>query len=203
MSFEKNGFVVLRNVLEKQTTNLLYTEFKMIEKCKYFLNEIDENNKRYFEDSLVPFCSSFGGLYCFESLMVLIQPDLEKALSKKLFPTTSFSRILYAGAYMPKHQDRITDCEYGASMCIREDEDNPYPLFIEDLSGKEHAIHLKAGDLVFYKGILNHWREEYKGKEQLQVSMHYVDADGPYKESKFAMRPMLGLPKNLEFNPID
>jgi hypothetical protein len=59
---------------------------------------------------------------------------------------------------------------------------------------KEEVI-LQPGDMVVYKGSeVEHWREPYTGKEQIQLFFHYVDANGPHAECKFDYRPMLGLP---------
>jgi hypothetical protein len=55
---------------------------------------------------------------------------------------------------------------------------------------------LDKGDIVVYKGMVSeHWREPYKGKQQIQIFMHYVDADGPHAEWSLDKRPMLGLVK--------
>ena len=48
--------------------------------------------------------------------------------------------------------------------------------------------------MVVYHGTeLEHWREKFDGNTQTQLFMHYVDADGEYKDRLFDGRPNLGL----------
>jgi hypothetical protein len=196
MSYKENGFIVKKNVLHEQTVNLLKLQFKMLEECTYIQHNIDYSNKDYFADPQVNKSFSWYSNNCFESLMLILQKDYENILNKKLFPCYSFARVMYEGAVMKKHKDRPS-CQYSVSICIDEDLDNPYPIFIEDYAGKTHSVHLKSGDALFYNGTeLNHWREEYQGKEQMQVFLHYVDAEGEFKDCKFDKRLCLGLDKN-------
>ena len=45
------------------------------------------------------------------------------------------------------------------------------------------SLEIDIGDMVMYHGNeLYHWRPQYKGKWQVQVFFHYVDANGPHKE---------------------
>ena len=41
-------------------------------------------------------------------------------------------------------------------------------------------------------GIMNHWREPFT---YLQSFLHYVNANGPYKDFLYDKRPYLGMPK--------
>lgn len=193
--YEKYGFFVKRNLLQKQTLDVLKIQFKINEECIHIQHNIDYSNKGYFQDTQVK--NSFGwyGNYCFESLLLILQKDYETILNKKLFPCYSYARTMYQGADMEKHKDRPS-CQYSVTICVDEDLDNPYPIFIEDYAGKTHSVHLKSGDALFYNGTeLNHWREEYQGKEQMQAFLHYVDSDGEYKNHKFDGRLSLGLAK--------
>jgi hypothetical protein len=61
------------------------------------------------------------------------------------------------------------------------------------------AVHLKKGDMVIYSGCeIEHWRESFEGKTQAQLFMHYVYADGQYKNFIYDERPMLGLPQEFK-----
>jgi len=57
-------------------------------------------------------------------------------------------------------------------------------------------IDLEPGDMLIYSGCeLEHWREEFKGKDCGQVFLHYNDAKKKTaKANKFDTRPFLGLP---------
>ena len=62
------------------------------------------------------------------------------------------------------------------------------------MEGKK--ILLNPGDIAIYKGCdVEHWREPYEGHQQIQLFLHYVDANGIYKDYKFDKRPMLGIKK--------
>lgn len=195
IQFKENGFVIIRCAVKEQTLDLLRTEFKMMEDCSYYERRIPKEDTKAFEDKDVPCSFPWYSAFCFESLMVILQSVVENATAKELFPCYSYARIMRAGASMVKHKDRPS-CEYSATICISEDEENPYPIYMEDYSGRVHKVFLKPGDMIVYNGTeLNHWRKEYKGKEQIQCFIHYVDANGPYKDHKFDKRPMLGFAK--------
>ena len=57
-------------------------------------------------------------------------------------------------------------------------------------------IDLKQGDMLVYSGCeLEHWREKFKGKECIQVFLHYNNRKTPgAKDNMFDKRPHLGLP---------
>lgn len=190
---KKNGFVVLKEVVGQQTLKLLQHNFKMIQDCDLYLKGLPTDSAKTMNDTQVKNSFYWYSAYCFESLMLVLQPEVERATGKSLFPCYTYARIMYEGALMEKHKDRPS-CQYSTTICIDEDPDYPYPIFIENYKGVVSEIHLSPGDMLVYNGTkLNHWRETYKGKQQMQAFLHYVDADGEYKDFKFDKRPMLGL----------
>ena len=48
--------------------------------------------------------------------------------------------------------------------------------------------------MIYYGRDLEHWRDKFKGKTQYQLFLHYVDANGKYKDRKFDGRNNIGLP---------
>ncbi len=55
------------------------------------------------------------------------------------------------------------------------------------------AVDLHPGDAVLFRGIeRTHWRDAYDGEAAVQLFLHYVDRDGPYREWKFDKRAHLG-----------
>jgi hypothetical protein len=191
--FNETGYVLVRGALGKQTTKLLETNFLMVKDIAYHTDN-SAPNKTHTGDGQVNNAFSWYGVLCFESLLVNMQPVVQDITNKELLPCYSYARIMYAGAEMLKHKDRPS-CEYSVTICISEDLNNPYPIFMEGHDGEATAIHLAPGDMLVYKGTeLNHWREAYKGAGQMQAFLHYVDAHGPYKHKKFDARPILGLP---------
>ena len=67
------------------------------------------------------------------------------------------------------------------------------------VDGKEFKTKVKTdlaiGDAVVFKGReLFHWREPYiEGAWQVQIFLHYVNADGPFKDLKYDGRERLQL----------
>jgi len=66
-----------------------------------------------------------------------------------------------------------------------------WPIYLEGLK-----VDLKQGDMLVYSGCeLEHWRKKFKGKECIQVFLHYnnIKTKGA-KDNMFDKRPHLGLP---------
>ena len=77
--------------------------------------------------------------------------------------------------------------------------EKPWPFWIKDYSGNDLQLSLDRGDCLVYHGTkLEHWREELTGGCQYQIFMHYVDADGEFKDRTFDDRPNLGLPADTK-----
>ena len=104
-------------------------------------------------------------------------------------------RIYYNGSTLKRHIDR-TSCEYSVSLCIENDV-KPWDIWFENKKGETVNIALEEGDLVIYKGAeLDHWRNKYEGKQQIQLLLHYVDKNGNYANEAFDGRKMLGIPNS-------
>ena len=78
-----------------------------------------------------------------------------------------------------------------------------WPIYLENLErtrqgyGKKGVkVDLKPGDMLVYSGCeLEHWREKFKGKECVQVFLHYNNRKTPgSRDNMFDKRPHLGLP---------
>ena len=53
--------------------------------------------------------------------------------------------------------------------------------------------------MLIYSGCdLEHWREEFKGKNCGQVFLHYNNIDNMKEDNKFDGRPYLGLPSSFK-----
>jgi len=131
----------------------------------------------------------------FEALALELQPLVEKTIGKRLYPTYSYGRIYRFNAELTPHLDRRSS-EYTLSCCIRKGFGD-WELAIEDCDTKEVSIvTLEQGDVMLYQGRKHkHWRVgPFKGLEQFQIFIQYVDADGDSKDLKWDTRPVLGLP---------
>ena len=123
---------------------------------------------------------------------------MEKATGLKLYPAYTYARIYKKGDELKRHKDRFS-CEISTTMNLGGDD---WPIYLEP-SGEEGKkgikVDLKPGDMLVYSGCeLEHWREKFKGKECVQVFLHYNNRKTPgAKDNMFDKRPHLGLPSGL------
>lgn len=123
-----------------------------------------------------------------ESLLVYIQPMIEKQVGKTLYPTYSYGRIYGHQSVLERHTDRPSG-EYGVTCCIEKKDD--WPIHFE-IDGKIQSYELNVGDICIYKGIdYPHWRDSYTGNRHIQVFLMYVDANGQYSSWKYDKREYL------------
>lgn len=103
---------------------------------------------------------------------------VESNTNLKLHSTYSFWRCYTYDSELKKHTDRPS-CEISVTVNIDSDK-TEWPIFIGG-----DSITLNPGDGVIYKGCdVEHWREVFKGDYQIQAFLHYVNANGPFKEFK-------------------
>jgi hypothetical protein len=187
--FEKLGYEVVRNVITEQTLELLKRQFELAETyAKHMFPE-----QKMFGDSLVrDDAFSTYGHHASESLLEMLLPKVQDISNKKILPTYSFYRNYYKNSVLKKHTDR-PECEISVTLCIASEGDD-WPIWLEDLNGKETSVDLNPGDMCVYKGMdCPHWREPYTGRKQIQTFLHYVDAKGKYSSRIFDGRDLLGL----------
>lgn len=100
---------------------------------------------------------------------------------KRLRPSYTYCRVYLKGAVLEPHKDRPS-CEYSVTLNLSQT--HPWPIYM----GKRGIIQ-KPGDAVIYKGCeIEHSRKEFTGDEYVQVFLHYVDADGPYKDHVYDLK---------------
>jgi len=139
-----------------------------------------------------------------ETLLLKLQPLMEKETGLKLTPTYSYARNYKKGDILHRHKDRFA-CEVSTTVCLGGD---PWDIYLEPdpkkgriVPGKGYVpgttkgikVTLKPGDMLIFSGsVLEHWREELKGEECSQVFLHYNIKNK--KSILFDGRPHLGLP---------
>lgn len=188
MSFSKNGYEVVRNVISKDLLHHLKTEFQMMRDLHFF--KTGETNNFAFGDRQSPNSFSVFSAQCFESLAINLNDRMSEITNLKLHPTYTYARIYYKGATLTPHKDRPS-CEYSTTLCI--DSTDIWDFHIKDRHGEDKVIKLNPGDMCVYSGCeLEHWREPYQGEIQMQCFLHYVNAKGPYADHKYDKRPMMG-----------
>lgn len=197
MTFSKNGYEVVRNVISKQLLKNLKIQFSMMRDINFYISK--ETDKYAFGDSQSPNSFSVYSAPFFESLSLQLNDSISSTVGLKLSPTYTYARIYYRGATLGPHVDRPS-CEYSTTICI--DSDCDWNFYIKDKNQTENAILLNPGDMCVYSGCdLMHWRHAYNGNEHMQCFLHYVDSNGKYKNFKYDKRPMMGINTEISRDP--
>ena len=214
MSFKKNKYTVIRQAISKDLATFVANYFCMqkqvYDTCKaarYF--SPFEYILGYYEepDGQIPNTYSAYGNIAMETLLLKCQPGMEKATGLKLYPAYTYARIYKKGDELKRHKDRFS-CEISTTMNLGGDD---WPIYLSPnenvgapdgknitvaSKAKGVKVDLKPGDMLVYRGVeLEHWREKFKGKECVQVFLHYNNTKTPgSKDNMFDKRPHLGLP---------
>lgn len=186
--FEKNGYVVLKNALTKEECNFLVEHmFKLKEEGKLV------------NDEQCPLSDAIYGDPIFDSILQKFAEPIGQNVGRKLLPTYTYARIYRPGEILKKHKDRPS-CEISATLTLGYDAKNVWPIFFDE--EKETPVSLETGELAVYKGCeVVHWRTAFKGNWHVQVFLHYVDANGPYKNHVLDGRSSLGVEKTQNVVP--
>lgn len=183
--FDKNGYVVLQNALSKdQCDNLVSYMFKL------------HNEGKLTKDEQCPLSDAIYGDDVFDDILLKFCEPISKAVSKQLIPTYTYARIYRPGEILHKHKDRPA-CEISATLTLGYDAKQVWPIFFDE--NKEVMVNLEPGELAVYKGCeILHWRTAFKGNWHVQVFLHYVDANGPYKDQAKDGRENYGTQKSTD-----
>ena len=202
MSFKKNKYTIIRNAITKDLATFIANYFSMQKqvydtcmRSRYFSPY--ETVLGYYEgeNEQIPNTYSQYSNIAMETLLLKCQPSMEKATGLKLYPAYTYARIYKKGDVLKRHKDRFS-CEISTTMNLGGD---AWPIYLEP-SGKEGLkgtrVDLKPGDMLVYSGCeLEHWREKFKGKECVQVFLHYNNSKTiGAKDNLFDKRTHLGLP---------
>ena len=202
MSFKKNKYVIIKQAINKDLAFFLYNYFHMkrqvLDTCR---------NARYISpyetllgeyegaNSQVPHTYSSYSDIAMETLLLKCQPIMEKTTGLKLYPAYTYARIYKKDDILKRHKDRFS-CEISTTMNLGGDD---WVIYLEpsgEIGKKGIEVNLKQGDMLVYSGCeLEHWREKFKGKDCVQVFLHYNNRKTPgSKDNMFDKRPHLGLP---------
>tara|TARA_R110000796_G_scaffold17077_1_gene52842 strand:- start:55 stop:657 length:603 start_codon:yes stop_codon:yes gene_type:complete len=195
MSFKKNKYAVIKQAVSKELVNFLYNYFLMkrqvLDTClnNRYISPYEEFLGIYeSKNSQIPNTYAHYSDIAMETLMLNCQPVMEKTTRLKLQPSYTYARIYKKGDELKRHKDRFS-CEISTTMNLGGDS---WTIYLEP----NIAINLKQGDMLVYKGTdLEHWRKPFKGKDCVQVFLHYnnIKTLGS-KDNMFDKRPHLGLP---------
>ena len=200
MSFKKNKYTVLKSTISPELAKFVYQYFLNKRKvARVLLDErfISPFNTEHgvWNDSQVPNTYSNYSDIAMETLLEKVKPVMEKHTGIKLSPTYSYARIYKKGDVLPRHKDRYS-CEISTTLNLGGDK---WPIYLDPTGKKGQAgikVNLNPGDMLIYSGCeLEHWREEFKGKDCVQVFLHYNKSSSKKaKENLYDGRPFIGLP---------
>jgi len=203
MSFKKNKYIVIRKVITKDLAAFLANYFCIkkqvydtFQKCRYI--SPFERAYGYYETENEQVANTYSHYsdVAMETLLLKCHPKMEEVTKLKLNPAYSYARLYKKGDVLPRHKDRFS-CEISTTLNLGGD---PWPIYLEP-SGKKGKkgvkVDLKQGDMLVYLGCdLEHWREEFKGNECVQVFLHYNNSKTKgAKNNLFDQRYHLGLPE--------
>jgi hypothetical protein len=213
MSFDKDNFLIIKKAIEPKVAEFVYNYFLMkrqVARTFFDTRYISPFTTEWgvWNDEQVPNTYSHYGDIAMETLLLAIQPIMEKQTGLKLIPTYSYARIYKKGDILKRHKDRFS-CEISTTLNLGGD---PWPIFIDPTGAntvideykniikpnapKGKKVILKPGDMLVYKGNLcEHWREAFEGEDCAQVFLHYNnEATKGSNDNIFDGRPHLGLP---------
>ena len=214
--FQKNKYVLLRNFLSIETSNLLYEHTKLsatrystikenLQLYPHYEKFIENNTFGTFEDKQVEGAFSLYGDPIMDTVLKTNLNRITHTLETELLPTYTYYRLYFNGNTLEKHIDRPS-CEISGTLCLGYDVSNvdekvypdySWPMFIKTIEGKELPIKMKPGDLLMYRGCdIEHWREPFPGINHSQLFLHTANPNN--KTLLNDTRPELGLPS--EFN---
>ena len=200
MSFQKNKYTVIKKAISKELANFVYKYFCNKRNVARFLfdQRYISPYTEYFgvwNDEQVPNTYSHYGDIAMETLLQEVKPVMEKQTKLKLNETYSYARIYKKGDILARHKDRYS-CEISTTLYLGRD---TWPIHLDPTGKQGQAgikVDLEPGDMLVYSGCdLEHWREEFKGKDCGQVFLHYNKSKSKTaKENQFDQRPFIGLP---------
>ena len=200
--FKKKKYTVIRQAISKDLAVFVANYFNMQKQVYDTCREAGyispfENIIGNYEgsDEQIPNTYSQYSNIAMETLMLKCQPKMEEVTGLKLYPAYTYARIYKKGDELKRHKDRFS-CEISTTMNLGGD---PWPIYLEpsgEIGKKGIRVDLKPGDMLVYSGCeLEHWRNKFKGKECIQVFLHYNNRKTlGARDNMFDKRPHLGLP---------
>lgn len=131
-------------------------------------------DQSYRDDEQVPGSHSYYGLSFINTLLGMLCGRMVRETGKNVLPSYSYCRNYKKNSSLAPHMDRPA-CEY--SLTLNLSQSHPWPIYMGGV-----PITLQKGEACMYKGCeIEHHREPFEGTEYIQVFLHYVDAEGPYR----------------------
>jgi hypothetical protein len=212
MSFEKNGYIVIKKAISSEIADFVYKYFllkRKVARTMFDQRYISPMTEYWgvWNDQQVPETYSHYGDVAMETLLTEVKPIMEKETKLKLIETYAYARIYKKGDILHRHKDRFS-CEISTTLNLGGDD---WPIYINPnkeeggvdkddtyvpSKAKGIRVDLYPGDMLVYRGnFLEHWRDAFKGTDCGQVFLHYNNkATKGSEDNKFDKRIHLGLP---------
>ena len=187
--FKKTGYQIVRKALSKELTSFCYSALKVRKEAlermiKDGCKEAEDRNYGTIGDGQIKDSFSIYSDSTMETLSLVLKPTIEKTTKKKLVPTYTYARVYKKGDILWPHKDRHS-CEYSITLALGGDK---WPIYMDGIE-----LNLNPVDLAVYKGCeIEHWRNEFKGKECVQCFLHYNEINE--KALPFDMRSYIATP---------
>lgn len=191
MTFKEKKFEVIKEFLTLDFVDFIKD---------YFAMRINAGEATLFDAQ----AANSYSFYSDPLMETILQDSCEKLSEKvgiKLLPCYSYTRLYTKGDELKIHIDRPS-CEISATISLGFSDEIINPIFFsEDSDGYDPIeILLDPGDLCLYRGCeLHHWRPPFKNKWYLQSFLHFVDAEGEYKDYIYDKRPYLGFSSSTKY----
>ena len=188
MTFQEKGYQIIRNFLDEDFVKFIQEYFYLRIRAGHAVlgDEQAENSYVFYGDPLI------------ETVLSSSCDALSDIVGYKLLPTYSYTRLYGKGDELKNHRDRPS-CESSATLALGvPDGEEISPIYFSQNEDRSDAVKiiLEPGDLCLYRGCdLYHWREPFTQEWYLQAFLHYVNADGPYKDHIYDKRSYLGVYK--------
>jgi len=217
MNFKKQKFKVIKKAISKELASFVYNYFlikRQVAKTFFDTKYVSpfEDLFGVWTDTQVPNTYSHYADIAMETLLLKLQPIVEKESGLKLNPNYSYARIYKKGDVLHRHKDRFS-CEISTTLNLGGDK---WPICLSpyenvgisnikknitpESNSKGIKVILKPGDMLLYKGNeIEHWREPFIGEDCAQVFLHYtnVKTEGS-DENIYDKRIHIGLPPSFK-----
>lgn len=185
--FEVDKCIVVDNFFDDTTTYIIsnYLENKI---CRGELN-IEEDPQagitryNYYADPLI------------ETLMVLCKESVERHVNRELLPTYSHVHIFQSND-TPQLHSKVEAREISVVICIAF-KGEPSLIHVQQGEKNSVATILQPGSAIIYRGCeVKQWTAALSADQlSVQVMLHYVEKNGPFKDFANDTRPRIGLDK--------
>jgi hypothetical protein len=168
MTFEKDGYLVVRNLITKKEAISLGKHIGA--RKDGILHDIQlANTPAFYADEQM------------QRLQFDLLPKVEDYTGLDIFKTYTYARVYKKNDVLRIHKDRAA-CEISVTLDLGGDK---WSIWVLDRDENPVEIKLNPGDGLLYRGCeILHWRGKFKGKSHKQVFVHYVDKHGPVAWAK-------------------